>query len=126
MDLKLENKLFLESIVWVNHFNLNVYTAELDILSLPEGRDGELKYRLHFKDVVYFEFRQYHHDEEGFAVIESCLDKFNVCPYVSSMHNPSREDLYVFHLHSGEHHLLIGFREYKISDESLNITQDPS
>jgi hypothetical protein len=99
---------FLDTIVWVEDFKLDLRGASLKLLCV-EGEDTEVNYILKLSDVPCFSFKQKDF-EYNFSVIDTILEEFNGSPYFDEMHSERLKCFWVLRFHSGIHHLALGFR----------------
>ena len=109
------NKIFLNSIVWVSNFELNLKALNINVLCI-EGSDTEVNYSIKLSNVAYFFFRQ-EDDQSEFSVIDTSLDHFNDCPEVNYLHSHAMENFWVLSFHSGIHHLIVGFKHLELVKE---------
>lgn len=112
-DVSHLSKDFINSIVLVNDFKLNLKEGELNVLCI-EGADTEVNYHIQLFNIAYSFFRK-EDTESEFSVIDASLDRFNDCEEVSIMHSNAMRNFWVLSFHSGIHHLIVGFKELKIT-----------
>ncbi|SFT17214.1 hypothetical protein SAMN04487890_1143 [Mucilaginibacter polytrichastri] len=105
------NLQFVQSIIWINNFDLHKNLCSVDVVCIENN--SEVAYKLELSHIVYHSFRQESNIEE-FEVIETVIEDFNNCEYVKFMWSSKWSDFKIIRFHSGIHHLIIGFGSYRI------------
>jgi len=106
------NDEFLISVVCVEDFTLSKNHCEVIVTCVED--DLDVNYALGFKDILYAKFRQEDPNDE-FDVIDTTFQKLEEAENLAFMQSPKRKDYWVMEFESGLHHLVICFKEVKIT-----------